>query len=176
MMDQGTGKLGLRIKFLDGRLLMQPKITFAKANSYAFFFEDVHLLLINWDRDEKKEIYRIERQEGDTLVLDYPGDLFVEQVLHVIENIFFVTVREGDREGKYALGVYFVIGEQPYGVYYEKNKSDQPPELIFFRVIDDGNGYGLQVVEDEEEHRLVTETFMNQYTDFFSFNNRDKLE
>jgi hypothetical protein len=155
---------------------MQPKITFAKANYYAFFFEDVHLLLITWNRDEKKEIYRIERQEEDTLVLDYPGDLFVEQVLHVIENIFFVTVKEGEREGKYALGVYFVIGEQPYGVYYEKNESDQPPELIFFRVIDDGNGYGLQVVEDEEEHREVTETFMNQYADFFNFSNRGELE
>jgi hypothetical protein len=148
---------------------MHPILNFRKAEHYAFFFEDVHLLLVAWERDERKEIYRIESQEGEVLVLDYPGDLFVEQVLHVIEKIFFVSVREGEREGKYALGVYFLIEEQPYGVYYERDRKEESPELVFFRIVDDGDGFGLEVIEEEAEYRRVTETFKDQYAPFFQF-------
>lgn len=145
---------------------MQMKISYVQAETYAFFFENVHLLLVAWERDGKKELYHIVSQEGEEISLAYPGDRFVEQVMQVIENIFFVHVREGEREGQYILGVYFLHGDQPYGVYYERTRENRP-ECIFLRIVEKGSSYGLENVEDEREYQQVVQSFMREYADIF---------
>ncbi|MBL0388186.1 DUF1292 domain-containing protein [Tumebacillus sp. ITR2] len=140
------------------------KFRFGKGKEYAFFNEHVHLLLIDFERDNKKELYLIADQETDgTYILEYPGELFTEQLMELTGSIFFVQVQEEGREGKYALGAFFTIIRQTYGLYYDRENPDNG-ELVFFRANATGTGaYDLENVTDQEEYQMVVEHVMEHY-------------
>lgn len=148
---------------------MKPLLAFPKADHYAFFFEEVHLLLVSWERDDKKELYRISEQFGEeALHLDYPGQLYTERVMDLVLRIFFITVREEHsekKEKKYTLGAYFVKDGQGYAVYYEREASVRS-ELVFFRVAEGDEGFGLEAIEDEAEHAAIVKEIEARYGGF----------
>ncbi|GAX90939.1 hypothetical protein [Effusibacillus lacus] len=144
---------------------MKPVFLFPKADHYAFFYEEAHLMLVSWQRDDKKELYRICGQQGEILQLDYAGQLYTERVMELISNIFFITVQEESQEKKYALGAYFTKNNQGYAVYYERDAATRS-ELIFFRVTDEGEGSSLEVVEGEMEHSGVVKEIRERYSSF----------
>ncbi|BCJ86181.1 hypothetical protein [Effusibacillus dendaii] len=146
---------------------MQPLFKFPKAGHYAFFYETAHLMLISWERDDKKELYRISGQQGETISLDFPGELYTDRVMDMISRIFFINVQEASEEKRYTLGAYFTRHSHAYAVYYERDAA--AGELIFFRVIDEGTGYGLDVVEDPAEYQAVAAEIEERYGGFLQF-------
>lgn len=144
---------------------MKPVFSFPKADHYAFFYEEAHLMLISWQRDDKKELYRISGQQEDTLHLDYPGQLYSERVMELISSIFFITLQEEEQEQKYTMGAYFTKNDQGYAVYYQRDATTRS-DLIFFRVVDEGEGYGLELVENETEHVSVVQEIEQRYGSF----------
>lgn len=144
---------------------VKPLFTYPRADYHAFFFEDTHLLLVQWERDDKRELYLIAGQKDEVLELDFPGELYTEQVMDVTGNIFFISVQEESDVKRYILASYFVLNDIRYAVYYERGAT-QPGELVFFRVVDEGTSYGLEVIEDETEYASVAEEIEKRYTDF----------
>jgi hypothetical protein len=144
---------------------MDLMFTFPKAEQHAFFYEEAHLLLISWERDDKRELYRVADQQQAVLQLDYPGELYRERVMELIKSIFFISVQEEADTNKYVLAAYFHMQDQAYAVYYERD-ANPPKELIFFRVAEDGHGYGLDVIEDVAEHQSVAQEIEERYASF----------
>lgn len=144
---------------------MNPMFTFPKAQHHAFFYEEAHLLLISWERDEKKELYLIADQQGEVLQLDFPGELYSERVMELIRSVFFISLQEDSGVTKHALAAYFTKNDKAYAVYYERH-ADPPNELIFFHVADEGDGYGLDVIEDEAEYKIVAQEIEERYASF----------
>lgn len=144
---------------------MELMFTFPKAEHHAFFYEEAHLLLISWERDDKRELYRIADQQQAVLQLDYPGALYSERVMELIQNIFFIRVQEETGANQYVLAAYFHKQDQAYAVYYERD-ANPPKALIFFRVAEDGEGYALDVIEDAAEHQSVAQEIEERYASF----------
>lgn len=140
-----------------------PRFAFPKADQYAFLFENAHLLLLSWNRDQAKFLFLIQEQKDGGLMLDYPGELFVNRVLDTVENIFFVQVEEAGKEPiRYVLGSYFVIGEQPYAAYYERDSEN--PNVVLFRLDGEAPSFTLEIIEGEEYDRVAA-VFSEQHQD-----------
>jgi hypothetical protein len=140
-----------------------PRFAFPKAEQFAFLFENAHLLLLAWDRDQAKFLFLIQEQKEDGLLLDYPGETFTNRVLDTVENIFFVQVEEeGNDPRRYVLGSFFAIGSQKYGAYYERDKEN--PEVVLFRIDGDAPDFQLEVL-DEDEYAKVAPIFAEQHRD-----------
>lgn len=137
---------------------------FRKATEYAFFNQHVHLLLVDYNRDDRKDLFLIADQEEDgTYVLEYPGELFTEQIKELVTSIFFVTVQEEDREARYALGAYFTANRKDYALYYDRD-NENVKALVFFRAKSLGNGeYDLEQIEDQDEYQDVVEHIKDNY-------------
>lgn len=146
---------------------MRPVMTFPKANTFAFFYEEAHLLLLSWNRDDKQEIYRISGENEGILQLDYPGALYTEKVMEIVAHIFFITVQESQaQQQRYTLGAYFTFNGEAFAVYYERDASSASTELIFFRVEEAAEGFDLQVVEDETRYAAVVKEIEQRYGGF----------
>ncbi len=144
-----------------------PNIQFPEAEHFAFFFEDTHLLLIVFERDARRLLFLIRESAGETVILDFPGDLYEAQVRDAIERIFFVDLAEEAHDPKrLVMGAYFPVGNDMYGAYYDR-ESDQRT-LYFLRVTGEGEAIGLEAVEDPEEHRIVSEAFTDRYQGVFA--------
>ncbi|MCL6445240.1 MAG: hypothetical protein K6T83_17590 [Alicyclobacillus sp.] len=148
------------------------KFVFPKAAQYAFLYENAHLLMLAWDRDQAKFLFLIKDTTGDGLVLDYPGQRFTETVLDSVQNIFFVQVQEGDtgEAKRYVLGSFFEWNHRFYGAYYERD-ADRP-DVVLFRVVGDGPDRALEVL-DEDEYRAVAQQFREQHKDLMDIRGFD---
>ncbi|MCL6548361.1 MAG: hypothetical protein K6T30_05575 [Alicyclobacillus sp.] len=138
--------------------------SFPKATPHAFLFENAHLLLICFDRDEAKFLFLIRDQRAGELVLDYPGRAFTERVLDTIEPIFFIQVSMDDQAQahRYALGSYFLVGNRRYGAYYRRDAEQ--PDVVLFRI--DGEPPDVVLtVPDDEEYRDAARAFAEQHAD-----------
>lgn len=149
---------------------MNHKFRFRKTREYAFFHEDVHLLLVDFERDGKQELFYIAEQDDDgTYVLEFPGELFTAQVKEILESIFFIQVQEEHREGRYALGAFFTYMRTEYALYYNRDE-EQISELIFFRVENKGTGeYDLTVIADQEEYQELAEHITERFGHLMNF-------
>lgn len=151
---------------------MNHRFKFNKTREYAFFHEDVHLLLVDFQRDDKKEVFLIGDMEKDgTYILEYPGELFTEQLREMVQSIFFVQVNEEEtgREGKYALGAYFTCERKEYALFYDRENPDNG-EVIFFRAQATGSGdYELSTISDPNEYRDVVEHITERYGHVLNF-------
>lgn len=147
--------------------MSEHRFKFSKGREYAFFHEDVHLLLVDFERDEKKELFLINGVEEDgTYLLEYPGNLFTEQLEELINSIFFVQVQEEVREGRYALGAYFSYNRKSYALYYDREHPDNQ-ELVFFRAEPTGTGdFDLANINDQDEYREVVEHITERFGHF----------
>jgi hypothetical protein len=139
------------------------KMMFPKASKHAFFFENAHLLLLSWERDNAKFLFMIEGQTEDGIELEFPGGLFTNQVLDAIENIFFIQVNEGAEATKYTLGSYFYVENVKYGAYYERDSDN--PSVVLFRLSGEAPNFDLEVL-DEDEFNTVSAAFTEQHRTF----------
>lgn len=140
---------------------VEPKFAFAGAQQYAFLFENAHLLMLAWDRDDAKFLFLIQEQGENGFVLDYPGQLFSDRVLDTVQNIFFVQVQEGASEAKrYVLGSYFEADGKLYGAYYEPENENA--ELALFRIEGEAPQLSLEVL-DEREYQAASAVFIQQH-------------
>ena len=151
---------------------MNHRFKFNKTREYAFFHEDVHLLLVDFQRDDIIEVFLVGEQEEDgTCILEYPGELFTEQLREMVQSIFFVQVNEEEigREGKYALGVYFTCERKEYALFYDREHPDNG-EVIFFRAQATGSGdYDLSTIHDQDEYRDAVEHITERYSHVLNF-------
>jgi hypothetical protein len=147
-----------------------PTVRFTRADHYAFFFEDAHLLLITFARDDRRLLFLIAEQEQEgALCLDFPGELFESRVRDEIDRIFFVDLEElaaqhGPRH--LALGALFPCGDEQYGAYYERDSDEST--LYFLHVVGDGDERGLEAVEDRAVHAQVAHAFKQRYAGLFA--------
>ncbi len=143
-------------------------VFFKNAEECAFFFEDTQMLLLRFERDEHWLFFLISEAEEDHVQLEYPGELFEEQVRDKVETVFFVELTEsGGKPIKLALGAYFQVDDFWYGAYYPR--GEEAHALYFLRVMGDGPGASLEAVEEEEEHGRVATAFTERYQGIFSF-------
>lgn len=154
--------------FFMGRESMdkQQSFVFQDADEYAFLFENAHLLLVCWRRDDAKFLYLIRGETADAQIkLSYPGQQFTETVLDKILPIFFVQVsEEGDTEERhYVLGSYFVAGGQPFGAYYQRGEEN--PTVVLFKIVGEAPDITLEVPHDDE-YALASSAFQEQHQDF----------
>jgi hypothetical protein len=138
-------------------------LMFPKAGKHAFFFENAHLLLLSWERDNAKFLFLIDGQTEDGVSLEFPGELFTNQVLDTIENIFFIQVNEGEQVTKYTLGSYFLVNTNQYAAYYERDAEN--PTVVLFRLSGESPDFDLEVLE-EEEFQIVSDAFTEQHRNF----------
>lgn len=143
-----------------------PNIQFPNAEHFAFFFEDAHLLFVVFERDARRLLFLIRESEGETAILDFPGDLYEAQVRDAIERIFFVDLAEEAHDQKrLVMGTYFPAGNETYGAYYDRESDEQT--LYFLRVMGEGDAISLDAVVDPEEHRIVSDAFTDRYQGIF---------
>jgi hypothetical protein len=140
-----------------------PNLAFPNADQYAFLYEGAHLLMMSWERDDAKFLFLIKEHRDDGLVLDYPGETFTNQVLDLVENIFFISVQESDGEPRsYVLGSYFVVDGAAYGAFYERDNEN--PEVVLFRIEGEIPELKLENLSPEE-HRKISAVFTEQHQD-----------
>jgi hypothetical protein len=141
---------------------------FKQAKQYMFFYEDTQVLLLVWERDQTKMLFIVLDQLPDgTYVIDYPGSLFTERLMELVDSIFFIQVQEQERSERYAMGAYFQEGDLWFGAYYprvEQEGAGNVPEIVFFKV-DDTEGM-LQLKElEHDEHQVAIQAFLKRYQD-----------
>lgn len=138
-----------------------PKFSFPGAQQYAFLFENVHLLMLSWDRDDAKFLFLIKEQRDDGFVLDYPGQLFSDRVLDTVQNIFFVQIQEENAQSrKYILGSYFEANRKMYGAYYEP--GNEKADVVLFRIEGEAPDLKLEVL-NEAEYEQASAVFIQQH-------------
>lgn len=152
-------------------MALEPSLTFPGAKQYAFLFENAHLLMLAWDRDDAKFLFVINEQKDESLVLDYPGRVFTDRVLDTVQNIFFIQVQEENTQSqRYVLGSYFEVDRKMYGAYYEQNEERAAagkPNIVLFRIEGDAPDFELQSL-DEKEYQIVSTAFIEQHQEFLN--------
>lgn len=144
-----------------------PTIQFPRAEHFAFFFEDTHLMFVVFERDDRRHLFLIQGVEDNQIRLDYPGDLFEAQVREAVDRVFFVELaEEGSPLRPLVLGAYFPVGNETYGAFYERGGDERT--LFFLRVLGEGDAVTLGAVEDESEHALVSDAFIARYSGVFT--------
>ncbi|WP_157066927.1 hypothetical protein [Alicyclobacillus shizuokensis] len=139
-------------------------LTFTDADVYAFWYEDAHLALVRFRRDNERLLFVIGQQSQQGLHLSFPGRLFTDRVLDEIEPIFFAEVEEpGGQTEQLALGAYFRTGEAEYGAYYAPGTAAL--EVFLFRIDNTGSRpelTSLMGFEQEQAAALFVERYGHQ--------------
>lgn len=154
---------------------VQPTLAFPKADQYAFLYENAHLMLLSFDRDDAKFLFLITEQRDGELVLDYPGQRFTETVLDAIQNIFLIQVEEeSGSTRKYALGSYFLVDGRKYGAYYERESQSDEPNVALFRIEGEATESTLEVLGDEEYVR-VSQVFVEEHSEMMDISQSGEM-
>lgn len=149
------------------------KFYFKDAEQYAFLYENVHLMMVSWTRDDARLLFRIEEQADNSLALAYPGETFTDRVLDALENIFFIQVQEEGTDGvPYVLGSYFEVDGQMYGAYYERD-VDERPTVVLFKVEGEPPMQSLEVPSESEYERAAA-AFSEQHADLVDIENTNQ--
>ncbi|MCL6593289.1 MAG: hypothetical protein K6T31_04885 [Alicyclobacillus sp.] len=144
--------------------VQDPRYAFAKAEQYAFLFENAPLLLVSWDRDEAKFLFLIKEVRADGVILDYPGQTFTDRVLDTISQVFFIQVaEEGQPARRYVLGSLYDWEGRLYGAYYERDATE--PNVVLFRLQGDPPDFEL-VLLDDQEYEQAAAAFAEQHQDW----------
>jgi len=144
-----------------------PKFLFPSAKQHAFVFENAHLLLLSYDRDNARFLFLIKGQENEELILDYPGQTFVERVLDMVQNIFFIQVQEEGEDAKpYVLGSYFETTDKSYGAYYERDVTDNP-NVVLFQLHGESPDFTLEV-PNAADYEQAANAFTDQHNDLMN--------
>ncbi|MCY0902486.1 MAG: hypothetical protein OWU32_09925 [Firmicutes bacterium] len=139
-----------------------PTLRFPRGEHFAFYYEDTHLLYLSFARDQRRFLFLIADSEDDALALDFPGDLYEEQVRDAVDRIFFVDLQQEGRETvSLVLGAFFPVNGRNFGAYYERGSDER--SLYFLEVIGAGDEASLEAVEEGDDHQRVAAAFTRKY-------------
>jgi hypothetical protein len=136
------------------------RIRFQTPYQYLFVHCNVKHLLLLWRKERKRELYVVE-EEGDELLLRYPGETYAERVLDEIEPVFFQRLETDNGPFLAILGATFLYGERTMGMYYH---PDRPNEEIYFFEIREGRIHEI----DDHEYENVVKAFMSEFPEYFA--------
>lgn len=135
-------------------------VRFQTPHQYVFIHENVKHLLLVWSKESKKQLF-VAEEEGDTLLLRYPGETYTETVLEQVEPVFFLDLEvEGERV-EAILGATFYHQNRLIGMYYDKNHPSGPP---YFFEIENGSPSDIP----DEEYPDVVQTFAKEFPEYVS--------
>ncbi|MBX6395650.1 MAG: hypothetical protein IRY98_08010 [Alicyclobacillaceae bacterium] len=135
--------------------------TFAKAQPYAFFYEEAQLVLWQFDRDNRRDVYVLHELDGDVAVLEYPGETFTQRILEELGDIFFVSLEHEGQSVQAALGAVFDHEGRRYVAYYNREETNVPT-VWFFRLAGDPGSPEVEPL-DVGEHREIADVFVKRY-------------
>ncbi|MDI3327503.1 MAG: hypothetical protein QJR06_03025 [Alicyclobacillaceae bacterium] len=137
------------------------RFTFTKAQPFAFFYDEAHLVLWQFEREGRRDLYVLHEGEEDTAVLEYPGETFTQRILDELGGVFFISVDQDGRPVPAALGASFEHNGRRYAAYYSREEFESPT-VWFFRLDGSPGAPELEPL-DEEEHRAAAEAFARRY-------------
>lgn len=135
-------------------------IQFQTPHQYVFFHHHIKHLLLIWEKERKKEIYLVQDETDDQMILQYPGETYMEMVLQELEPVFFQTLATETEEFPAILGATFMYQKRLIGMYYHQYRpTEEPP--YFFEITNE------QIQEiPEEDYESIAQTFMQKYPDY----------
>lgn len=137
-------------------------IQFQTPYQFLFIHQNVKHLLVIWEKEHKKEIYIVDQESSEHLLLQYPGEAYREHVLDEVEAIFFPQIQLEDKEIPVILAATFQRNDHLYAVYYPKDRIRD--ELYFLQVKEQDQ----QLVEiPEDEYLSIVEYFQELYPEYF---------
>lgn len=136
------------------------KIRFATPHQYIFVHHHVKHVLLLWDKEKRKEIYVVDDESAEELVLRYPGETYTERVLQELEAVFFQTLATETEQFAAVLGVTFLYHNRLIGMYYHREQPEtQPP--YFFEIADEA----LLEISDQD-YPAVVQAFQAAFPEY----------
>ncbi|MDQ0416859.1 hypothetical protein J2Z48_001031 [Croceifilum oryzae] len=134
-------------------------IHFQTREQYLFIHRNVKHLLLLWEKDHRKHLYLVTKEEGENLTLLDPGETYQEHVFDEILPVFFQVLHTESGTLATLLGATFLYHDQLVGMYY--NPYHPSEDLYFFYILDQ------QINEiPDEEYARVTQTFTQEFPDY----------
>ena len=133
-------------------------IRFNTPHQYLFYHQNVKHLFLLWKKEKKRELYIVEDDQGHIL-LRYPGETYVDTVLHEIEPIFFQHLVNEEGPLAVILGATFSYKQIVIGMYYTPPHPNE--DLYFFQIEEER----IREIEDSEYENVVHE-FMTKFKDY----------
>lgn len=133
-------------------------IQFNTPQQYLFIHERVKHLLILWKQEQITEIYIVEEENGNDLLLRHPGRLYVERLIQQLDPIFFLTIDTGSSTVPLALGATFYHNKKLIGYYVPSDPSLKWETVYFFEISDQ------RVINiPDQELSQVIHSFRNEF-------------
>ena len=123
-------------------------IQFNTPHQYLFYHQNVKHLFLLWKKEKKRELYIVE-EEDSSLLLRYPGETYVDTILHEIEPVFFQQLVSEKGPLSVVLGATFPYNQLLIGMYYIPPHPKE--DLYFFEIREDG----IVEIADEEYGKIV---------------------
>lgn len=135
-------------------------IQFATSHQYLFYHQNVKHLLLLWKKERKRELYIVEEKEN-TLHLRYPGETYVDTILHEIEPLFFQQLLTEEGPLAVILGATFSYHDKLIGMYYTPPLSAE--DFYFFEI----QGDAIVEIEDAE-YECVVQAFKECFGEYIT--------
>jgi hypothetical protein len=136
------------------------QIQFATPHQYLLLHRNVKHLLLLWKKERKRQLY-IVTEEKETMLLQYPGETYVDMMLQEIEPLLFQTLETEKGPFPALLGATFAVNERNYAMYYHK---DHPTSEVYFFEI--GEEKLLEI--PAEDYEQIVRLFATQFPEYIS--------
>ncbi|WP_124727566.1 hypothetical protein [Staphylospora marina] len=134
-------------------------IRFDTPHQYVLIHRNVKHLLVMWKKEHKRDLYIVE-DEGENMLISYPGQTYTETVLDEIEPLLFQQLEGEEGTFPVILGATFTHEERLMAMYY---RPERPQEDIYFFAVEDGRIREIP----ESEYEAVICTFISEFPEFF---------
>jgi hypothetical protein len=112
-----------------------------------------------WKKEHKRELYIVE-DEGENMLISYPGQTYAETVLDEIEPLLFQQLVGEEGTFPAILGATFTHEDRLMAMYY---RPERPQEDIYFFAVEDGR---IREIPDPE-YEAVIHSFIREFPEFF---------
>lgn len=143
-------------------MVINLNFRFTTPHQYLFIHHHIKHLLLLWEKERRKEIYIVKEESPDELLLHYPGETYMEMVLHELEPVFFQTLATDTAQFEAVLGATFVYQKKLIGMYYRKDRL-QDASPYFFEIADEQ----LREIPDEE-YETVVNMFSQEFPEYIA--------
>ena len=136
-------------------------IRFQTPYQYVFIHQGIKHLLLLWKKEQKREIYVVEEEKDNEMMLRYPGETYTDMVLHELEPLFFQRLEVDGKTFLAVLGATFIYQKRNMAMYYD---ADHPQESLFFFEYS-----GEKIIEiNEHEYEHVVQAFVKEFPEYFT--------
>ena len=137
------------------RLIFQ----FQTQHQYMFIHNRTKHLLLIWEQEQTTEIYLVEEQEENP-ILHYPGQTYQQEILQLLDPVFFLNVDTGSETLTTVLGATFPYQNKLIG-YYVPQDPEKDWDLVYFFDITNGKVRNIP----DREFDTVVNTFRREFPD-----------